>query len=315
MFVSNITSSWGLEESNIVWSNNASDTGDAQAKLSKGVAPFDNKAAAMNLAWVGWGWDAKMADFDNSGQLDDRAVGRVRQGRPQPLGLAAGTGHEQRPDAAGAGHVAEGGARRRHLRLAADGLLGARRQQRPIRQPQRRPRPDAARRRPAASRSPTPTATAARTSPWPGSGARRRTTATTTPGDDDFLGLRLYRPRRSGGAGASAPRPTAPRCASPRRTASTQVAQLDGGSGHSGKRSFDVFFGLGANGAKPVSAELTWRDLDRQRAAPDARPRRGLARPHAHRPRPGGCRRHDRRHARSGRTSVDSSEPATEEAT
>ena len=41
----------------------------------------------------------------------------------------------------------------------------------------------------------------------------------------------------------------------------SQVAQLDGGGGHSGKRSFDVFFGLGDTGAQPVAAELSWRDL------------------------------------------------------
>ena len=40
-----------------------------------------------------------------------------------------------------------------------------------------------------------------------------------------------------------------------------QLAQLDGGGGHSGKRSFDIFFGLGEAGAAAVSAELTWRDL------------------------------------------------------
>ncbi|TML21730.1 MAG: RNA-binding protein, partial [Actinobacteria bacterium] len=41
----------------------------------------------------------------------------------------------------------------------------------------------------------------------------------------------------------------------------TRVAQLDGGSGHSGKRSFDVFFGLGPAGEKPITAQLSWRDL------------------------------------------------------
>jgi hypothetical protein len=42
----------------------------------------------------------------------------------------------------------------------------------------------------------------------------------------------------------------------------TRVAQVDGGGGHSGKRSFDVFFGLGAAGDRPVSAEVCWRDLN-----------------------------------------------------
>ena len=35
-----------------------------------GVAPYDNKASSLNMAWTGWGWDAKMADFDNSGSLE-----------------------------------------------------------------------------------------------------------------------------------------------------------------------------------------------------------------------------------------------------
>ena len=36
MFVSNITSSWGLEESNFVWMNNAGSPQDARAKLTRG---------------------------------------------------------------------------------------------------------------------------------------------------------------------------------------------------------------------------------------------------------------------------------------
>src|SRR5439155_6425490 len=64
MFVSNITSPWGLEESNLVWINNSASLADARNKLSQGVAPFDARGAQLNMAWVGWGWDAKMADFD-----------------------------------------------------------------------------------------------------------------------------------------------------------------------------------------------------------------------------------------------------------
>jgi hypothetical protein len=39
----------------------------------------------------------------------------------------------------------------------------------------------------------------------------------------------------------------------------TQLSQLDGGSGGGGKRSFEVYFGLGAY-AGPVTIELHWRD-------------------------------------------------------
>jgi enediyne biosynthesis protein E4 len=39
------------------------------------------------------------------------------------------------------------------------------------------------------------------------------------------------------------------------------VQQVDGGNGHSGKRSPDLQFGLGyLNGNEPVSVELRWRD-------------------------------------------------------
>ncbi len=38
-------------------------------------------------------------------------------------------------------------------------------------------------------------------------------------------------------------------------------AQVDGGNGHSGKRSFDLHFGLGNVGSQaPLSVELSWRD-------------------------------------------------------
>jgi hypothetical protein len=39
------------------------------------------------------------------------------------------------------------------------------------------------------------------------------------------------------------------------------TAQADGGSGHSGKRSVDIHFGLGAVPAdQPVRVEVRWRD-------------------------------------------------------
>jgi hypothetical protein len=84
------------------------------------------------------------------------------------------------------------------------------------------------------------------------------------PGRGNFLGLHLYRPA----TGAAAPGTTMP--GSPAYGAQvtittanghTQIAQVDGGSGHSGKRSFDVFFGLGDAANRPVSAKLSWRDL------------------------------------------------------
>lgn len=63
LFVSNITEPYALEESNFAFIN----TGDAQAPAN-GIAPFVNRAEPLGLARSGWAWDAKVADFDNSGR-------------------------------------------------------------------------------------------------------------------------------------------------------------------------------------------------------------------------------------------------------
>src|SRR5262249_33275835 len=68
-FVSDITVSWGIEESNLLWLNTSKDDADAKATFDKGRAPFVQRAAQYRVAWTGWGWDAKMGDFDNSGHL------------------------------------------------------------------------------------------------------------------------------------------------------------------------------------------------------------------------------------------------------
>jgi hypothetical protein len=264
MFVSNITSSWGLEESNFVWMNNATSGADARAKLDKGIAPFDNKASALNMAWTGWGWDAKMADFDNSGNLsivqaDGFIKGTVnRWSWLQELAMTndelldnpamwpkAGVGD----DIAGSQHLAfwvkEPSGRFANMshELGLDVPL------------------------------PTRGIAVADTT---GTGSQDFAVArqwaapafyhNDHPANGAFLGLRLYRP--------AAPATKGPKdlmgIGSPAygavariTTASghTQLAQLDGGGGHSGKRSFDVFFGLGHESNSAATVELRWRDL------------------------------------------------------
>jgi hypothetical protein len=65
IFVSNITESYALEESNFVFMNTGR-SGD----LAKGTAPFIDQSEARGLSRSGWSWDAKLDDFDNSGQLE-----------------------------------------------------------------------------------------------------------------------------------------------------------------------------------------------------------------------------------------------------
>ena len=68
--VSDITQPWGLEESNLVYVNNAASDAQLAADLSSGYAPFTQDAQQLGLAWNGWSWDVKMGDFLNNGDLE-----------------------------------------------------------------------------------------------------------------------------------------------------------------------------------------------------------------------------------------------------
>ncbi|MEU6077885.1 CRTAC1 family protein [Micromonospora sp. NPDC047074] len=256
MFVSNITSSWGLEESNFVWRNNSSSLADARNRLSQGKAVFDNKAAELNMAWVGWGWDAKMADFDNSGEMSVVQTAGFVKGKInrwswlQELAMsndlmlrnpAMWPKAEPGDDIAGAEPFAfwvreDNG---RYANIAAE--LGM------------------------TDSTPSRGVAVADTN---GDGGQDFAVArqwaapsyyrNDKPGTGNFLGLRLCRPGEDGRGTPAYGAQVRVKTADGR----TRIAQLDGGSGHSGKRSFDVFFGLGDAGDKPVSAEIAWRDLN-----------------------------------------------------
>lgn len=257
-FVSNITESWGLEESNMVWRNTAPDAAAARRSLEDGVAPFRNEAAKANLAWVGWGWDAKMADFDNSGRL---AI-------VQSCGFVKGTINRFNW--------------LQELAMANDLML-----QEPDMWPKAEPGDDIAGSNPLAFWAPEGNGRYADVSAELGLGIDTPTRGIGVGDADgdgaqdfvvarqwgppafyrndltaggDFLGLRLYRPVD----GASVPGSPAYGAQVRITTADgrVQLGQLDGGGGHSGKRSFDVFFGLGDQGASPVGAEIRWRDGD-----------------------------------------------------
>ncbi|GIF16392.1 RNA-binding protein [Actinoplanes teichomyceticus] len=261
-FVSNITTSWGLEESNFFWRNTAADAASARDQLRRGVAPYDNSAAGRNIAWTGWGWDTKAADFDNNGLPEI----------VQAAGFVAGDTNRF--------------AWLQELAAANDLLLAN-----PAMWPNAEPGDDLAGDQPLAFWAkedhvdryvdlsgplglgdPTPSRGIA-VADVDGDGSQDFAVARQWGApqffrnghraDSDFLGLRLYRPVPSG---ATRPGPvgTPSYGAQVRITTAdgkVQTAQLDGGGGHSGKRSFDLFFGLGGNGSAPVSAELSWRDL------------------------------------------------------
>ena len=64
-FVSNITEPYALEESNFLFSNV-----QRPEMYARGEAPFVDKSEQLGLARGGWGWDAKFGDFDDSGALE-----------------------------------------------------------------------------------------------------------------------------------------------------------------------------------------------------------------------------------------------------
>jgi hypothetical protein len=74
IYVSNIAQNWALEESHFVWVS----TGDAAA-LRRGVAPYRDMSEPLGLARSGWGWDARFADFDDDGVPEaTQAIGFLR---------------------------------------------------------------------------------------------------------------------------------------------------------------------------------------------------------------------------------------------
>jgi hypothetical protein len=74
MYVSNIAQNYALEESHFVWVSN----GDLKS-MRRGVAPYSDQGETLGLSRSGWGWDARFADFDNDGVPEAlQAVGFLR---------------------------------------------------------------------------------------------------------------------------------------------------------------------------------------------------------------------------------------------
>ena len=62
IYVSNITTEYGLLESNLLFVS----TGKLD-QIKRGMAPYVNRSEQLGLSRSGWGWDAKLVDFDNDG--------------------------------------------------------------------------------------------------------------------------------------------------------------------------------------------------------------------------------------------------------
>ncbi|MDL4777351.1 CRTAC1 family protein [Actinomadura xylanilytica] len=261
MSVSNITTAWGLEESNFTWINQAGSEADMQRRLAAGEAPYTQKAREMGLAFTGWGWDVKMGDFRNSGKLEIVQTEGFVKGKINRWPWL------------------------QEMAMTNDNIYTN-----PAMWPNVQPGDDIAGSQPVAfyaRQDGGPFANLTKelglAVPIPTRGVAMADTrrngaldfalarqwgppafyANNSPNLGRYLDLHLFRPvagRPDGkdlqGIGSPAYGVTVRA-----RTADgrTHISQLDGGSGHSGKRSFEVRFGLGRTGG-PVEVELQWRD-------------------------------------------------------
>lgn len=254
--VSNITTSWGLQESNFLWHNDAGSEADMAQELTKGHAPFTQQAEQRGVAWTGWSWDVKMGDFLNSGtqdivQTDGFVKGNID--RWPWLQEMAMTNDDLLSDPAMWPNVGPGDDIAGHQSLAFYARTSSGKYV------------DISKQLGMAVATPTRGLATADTT---GTGRLDVAVArqwgppvfyANKSSVGNFVELNLYRPGAGSAQGGGAPTPAYDASVRVTSAGGTQVAQLDGGGGHGGFRSFQVHVGLGA-ATGPVSAEISWRD-------------------------------------------------------
>jgi enediyne biosynthesis protein E4 len=270
IYVSNIAEDYALEESHFVWVS----TGEVEL-MKQGIAPYVDRSEALGLSRSGWGWDARFVDFDNDGFSEAlQATGFMRGGVnrwPELHELAMSndqllhrlsdwprfhpgddlSGQKPCPFFVRAGDG-------RYYNLAGDLGLGESEVSRGIA---------------VADVDGDGRLDFARANQWMTSYFYLNQ----SPNPGAFLGLHLLLP--AGGEKSAAIRvqpghPGAGLYGSPAIGAVATVrladgrklvAQVDGGSGHSGKRSPDLHFGLGNLAADAtLDVEVAWRDATGQ---------------------------------------------------
>jgi enediyne biosynthesis protein E4 len=246
IYVSNIAAKFALTESHFVWLS----TGETN-KMKEGIAPYVNASERLGLSRSGFSWEARLADFDNDGVLEAMQACGFIKGKINrwPELQALGTSNDQiihnprfwpnfRPGADLSGHdcnpfFARGADGKYHNVAAQLGLA----------------EPLVTRGIAIADVDSDGRLDFVTANQWgPSYFFRNR-----SPNTGAFLGLRLVHANRSPAIGAVAKvlLPDGARL----------VAQVDGGTGHSGRRSPEIHFGLGTwEKSKALRVKIEWRD-------------------------------------------------------
>lgn len=259
--VSNITTAWGLEESNFLFINQAKSDAEMKQDLDSGYAPFTQEAQQYGVAWTGWCWDVKMGDFLNNGsqeilQTDGFIKGSINRWpwlqdmammNDDLLSNPAMWPNMQPGDDIGGDQAMAFYAKNSSGKYVnVNSQLGL-----AVQIPTRGVA--------IADTTGTGRLDFAVSRQW-GAPAFYVNTAKDL---GDYLNLNLVRPSTDGDANMNLESAGAPAYGATVTVKTpdgkTQIGQLDGGSGHNGKRSFDVHFGFGTY-MGPVQVHLQWRD-------------------------------------------------------
>jgi hypothetical protein len=244
-FVSNIAQIYALEESHFAWLS----TGKVD-QMRQGVAPYADRGEDLGLSRSGWGWDTRIADFDGDGVPEVlQAVGFLRgtvnrwpelhevaMGNDELLSSPSAWHHFQ------PGDDLSGGLHNPFYVRASDGRYYDAAPRIGLDQSQ------ISRGISVADVDGDGRLDFAVANQWEDSWFYRNL----SPASSCFLGVRIRRGKVPAiGATARVELPGG----------REMTGQVDGGSGHSGKRSPELYFGLGAMPPKrSIPVEVRWRD-------------------------------------------------------
>jgi len=262
IYVSNIAKEFALEESHFAFCS----TGQTQL-MKAGIAPYRDESESLGLSRSGWGWETRLADFNNDGTLEAlQATGFLKGGAdrwPELHELAMANDYFVHQPAAWAhyqpGWDLSGHEHNPFFVRAADGRfydiageLGL-------------AEPFVTRGIATADADGDGDLDFAIANQWEPSAFFRNEAG----GNGDWLALRVYWPATDGSVSdASGDARRAPGRAAIGTSVTVElpdsrklVSFVDGGTGHSGKRSHEVHFGLGKLpvGSK-LRVSLRWRE-------------------------------------------------------